>query len=40
LDKNIVDFGQEVNVGSLYGSLLFANAMKMLSMMNEKLKNH
>jgi len=35
-----VDFGQEVNVGSLYGSLLFANTMKMLGMIDEKLKNH
>ena len=35
-----MDFGQEVNVGSLFGSLLFSNAMKMLRMMNEKLKNH
>jgi hypothetical protein len=35
-----VDFGQEVNVGSLYGSLLFANTMKMLGLMDEKLKNH
>jgi hypothetical protein len=37
-----VDFGQEVDVGSLYGSknLLFANTMKMRGTMDEKLKNH
>ena len=40
LDKNSADLGQEVNVGSLYGSLLFANTMKMLGTMDEKLKNH
>ena len=34
------DFGQEVNVKSLYGCLLFANTMKMSGMMDEKLKNH
>jgi len=27
-------------VGSLYGSLLFANTMKMWGSMDEKLKNH
>ena len=37
--SNSADFGQEANVGSLYGSLLFANTMKMLGMMDEKLKN-
>jgi hypothetical protein len=35
-----VGFGQEVDVGSRYGSLLFANAMIMLGTTNEKLKNH
>ena len=40
LDKNSVGFGQEVDVGSRYGSLLFANTMKMLGTTDEKLKNH
>jgi hypothetical protein len=40
LDKNRVDFGQGVNVESRYGGLLFAKTMKMLGMMDEKLKNH
>jgi len=35
-----VGFGQEADVGSLYGSLLFANTMKMMGTMDEKLKNH
>ncbi len=33
-------FGQEVDVGSRYGSLLFANTMKMLGTTDGKLKNH
>ena len=32
--------GLEVDVGSRYDSLLFANTMKMLGTMDEKLKNH
>jgi hypothetical protein len=40
LEKNSVGFGQEVDVGLLYGSLLFANTMKMWGSMDEKLKNH
>jgi len=32
--------GLEVDVGSRYDSLLFANTMKMLGTMDDKLKNH
>jgi hypothetical protein len=40
LDKNSADFGQEVNVESLYAGFLFANMMKMWDTIDEKLKNH